>query len=94
MSKFHFAAMVAAALAVSASPATAQTGEITIGISISTTGPAAALGIPERNALDFVPKEIAVRIRIADIADGFDVVGFHVLVQHLAHDRNRLWQVD
>src|SRR5215475_6665671 len=40
-------------------PANAQTNDITIGISIITTGPSAALGIPERNALDFVPKEIA-----------------------------------
>src|SRR6201997_4324027 len=57
------ALLSAAALGLSAaltgSPALAQTNEITIGISISTTGPAAALGIPERNALEFVPKEIA-----------------------------------
>jgi branched-chain amino acid transport system substrate-binding protein len=59
MRKFHLsAAIVAAALALPALPAAAQTSEITIGISISTTGPAAALGIPERNALEFVPKEI------------------------------------
>jgi branched-chain amino acid transport system substrate-binding protein len=32
--------------------------DITIGISISTTGPVAALGVPEKNALDFVPTEI------------------------------------
>src|SRR3979411_412364 len=59
MKKFYLsAAVVAAALVLPGSPALAQTNEITIGISISTTGPAAALGIPERNALDFVPKEI------------------------------------
>src|SRR6201997_3762323 len=52
------AAALAAALALPGSPASAQTNEITIGITITTTGPAAALGIPERNALDFVPKEI------------------------------------
>src|SRR6201997_4909274 len=45
--------------ALATSTAAAQTNEITIGISIITTGPSAALGIPERNALDFVPKEIA-----------------------------------
>jgi len=55
------------------SPALAQTGEITIGISISTTGPAAALGIPERNALDFVPKEIAgVPLKVIVLDDGGD----------------------
>jgi branched-chain amino acid transport system substrate-binding protein len=53
------AASLGLAVALSASSATAQTNEITIGITITTTGPAAALGIPERNALDFVPKEIA-----------------------------------
>src|SRR5262249_7591112 len=51
------AAMTAAALW--GSPALAQTNEITIGITIITTGPAAALGIPERNALEFVSKQIA-----------------------------------
>src|SRR5438552_18968508 len=55
---FLSAASVVAALALTGLPAMAQTNEITIGISITTTGPAAALGIPERNSLDFVPKEI------------------------------------
>ena len=53
------AAAFAAVLALPGSPALAQSNEITIGISIATTGPAAALGIPERNALDFVPKQHA-----------------------------------
>jgi len=53
------AAAIAAALALPGTPVSAQTNEITIGITIVTTGPAAALGIPERNALEFVPKEIA-----------------------------------
>jgi len=56
---FLSAAALAAAIALPGSPASAETNEITIGISIVTTGPAAALGIPERNALEFVPKEIA-----------------------------------
>src|ERR1700688_816383 len=74
MSKFHLsAAVVAAALALPALPAAAQTSEITIGISISTTGPAAALGIPERNALDFVPKEIGgVPLKLIVLDDGGD----------------------
>jgi branched-chain amino acid transport system substrate-binding protein len=59
--------------ALAGSPAGAQTSEITIGISISTTGPAAALGIPERNALDFVPKEIAgVPLKVIVLDDGGD----------------------
>src|SRR5215475_11765318 len=53
------AAALATALTLPTLSAQAQTNEITIGITIITTCPAAALGIPERNALDFVPKEIA-----------------------------------
>jgi branched-chain amino acid transport system substrate-binding protein len=60
MTRIHLAAAaLGLAVALPVLPATAQTNEITIGITIITTGPAAALGIPERNALDFVPKEIA-----------------------------------
>src|SRR6195952_17991 len=67
------AAAVVAALALPGSPVLAQTNEITIGISISTTGPAAALGIPERNALDFVPKEIGgVPLKLIVLDDGGD----------------------
>jgi branched-chain amino acid transport system substrate-binding protein len=70
---FLSAAALAAALALPGSPASAQTNEITIGISISTTGPAAALGIPERNALEFVPKEIGgVPLKVIVLDDGGD----------------------
>src|SRR6201991_3822972 len=70
---FLSAAAIVAALALPGSPAWAQTNEITIGISISTTGPAAALGIPERNALEFVPKEIAgVPLKVIVLDDGGD----------------------
>jgi branched-chain amino acid transport system substrate-binding protein len=74
MKRFYLsAAVVAASLALPALPAMAQTSEITIGISISTTGPAAALGIPERNALDFVPKEIGgVPLKVIVLDDGGD----------------------
>ena len=41
------AAALAAVLALQGSPVRAQTNEINIGISIVTTGPSAALGIPE-----------------------------------------------
>jgi len=70
---FLSAASVVVALALPGSPAVAQTNEITVGISITTTGPAAALGIPERNSLDFVPKEIGgVPIKIITLDDGGD----------------------
>src|ERR1700731_1952562 len=67
------AAVIAASLALPGLPATAQTSEITIGVSISTTGPAAALGIPERNALEFVAKEIGgVPLKVIVLDDGGD----------------------
>ena len=67
------AAAIAAALALPGSPALAQTNEIVVGISITTTGPAAALGIPERNSLDFVAKEIGgVPIKVIVLDDGGD----------------------
>src|SRR6202051_10032 len=74
MKKFYLsAAVVAASLALPGLPALAQTNEITIGISISTTGPAAALGIPERNALEFVPKEIGgVPLKVITLDDAGD----------------------
>ncbi len=66
----------AAALAVlpaRVAPAAAQSNEIVIGITTSTTGPAAALGIPERNALEFVPTEIGgVKLRVIVLDDGGD----------------------
>ena len=70
---FLSAASVVAALALPGSPAFAQTNEITIGITVTTTGPAAALGIPERNALDFVPREIGgVPLKVIVLDDGGD----------------------
>jgi branched-chain amino acid transport system substrate-binding protein len=74
MKRFYLsAAVIAASVALPGLPARAQTSEITIGITITTTGPAAALGIPERNALDFVVKEIAgVPLKVIVLDDGGD----------------------
>src|SRR3979490_988414 len=74
MKKFYLsAAVVAASLALPGLPALAQSNEIVIGITVTTTGPAAALGIPERNALEFVPKEIGgVPIKVIVLDDGGD----------------------
>jgi branched-chain amino acid transport system substrate-binding protein len=74
MKRFYLsAAVIAASVALPGLPASAQTSEITIGITISTTGPAAALGIPERNALEFVAKEIAgVPLKVIVLDDGGD----------------------
>ena len=71
--KKAFLAAAAVAAIFAAAPALAQTSEITIGITTSTTGPAAALGIPERNALEFVPKEIGgVPLKLIVLDDGGD----------------------
>src|SRR5712675_2103689 len=74
MKKFYLsAAVIAASLALPGLPALAQTNEIVIGITVTTTGPAAALGIPERNALEFVVKEIAgVPLKVIVLDDGGD----------------------
>ena len=67
------AAAIALALALPGSSVRAETNEIVIGITITTTGPGAALGIPERNALEFVPKEIAgVPLKVIVLDDGGD----------------------
>src|ERR1700675_2936260 len=74
MKRFYLsAAVLAASVALPALPALAQTNEITIGITLTTTGPGAALGIPERIALDFVPKESAgVPLKVVVLDDGGD----------------------
>ncbi len=67
------AAALAVVMALPGSPASAQTNEITIGITITTTGPGAPLGIPERNSLEFVPKEIGgVPLKVIVLDDGGD----------------------
>ena len=48
--------VVAASLATVSSAAFA---DITVGVSVSATGPAASLGIPERNTITLLPKSIA-----------------------------------
>jgi branched-chain amino acid transport system substrate-binding protein len=74
MKNFYLsAAALAVSLALPGLPAMAQTNEITIGITVTTTGPAAALGIPERNALEFVAKEIGgVPLKVIVLDDGGD----------------------
>ncbi|WP_445492226.1 ABC transporter substrate-binding protein [Rhodopseudomonas sp. RCAM05734] len=73
MTRLHVAMVAVAATLAVASPSWAQTSDITIGISLSTTGPAAALGVPERNALEFVPKEIGgVPLKLIVLDDGGD----------------------
>src|SRR3981189_138367 len=70
---FLSATVVAAVLALPGSPAMAQTSEITIGITVTPTGAAGGLGIPERNSLEVVAKEIAgVPLKVIVLDDGGD----------------------
>jgi branched-chain amino acid transport system substrate-binding protein len=72
MRKTLLSAVALMALALPGS-AFAQANEIVIGITVTTTGPAAALGIPERNSLEFVAKEIGgVPIKVIVLDDGGD----------------------
>ena len=72
-STYLAAAALAAVLALPGLAAQAQTNEINIGITVVTTGPAAALGIPERNALEFVPKQIAgIPLKLTVVDDAGD----------------------
>jgi branched-chain amino acid transport system substrate-binding protein len=67
----HLTKLSCLALAVLASPAFAQ---IKIGVTISATGPAAAIGIPTKNAMLLWPKEIAgQKVEYIILDDGSDV---------------------
>src|SRR5262245_45836938 len=67
------AALLGAAALFGPAGLPASAPEITLGLTLSTTGPAAALGIPERNSLDVVPREIAGhKLKIIVLDDGGD----------------------
>src|SRR3954470_20930886 len=73
MKKLVLSAVALAALVLPGAPAGAQSNEIVIGITVTTTGPAAALGIPEHKARDFVVKEIGgVPLKVIVLDDGGD----------------------
>ena len=51
-------AKLASALAVSLALAGIARADITIGVTLSATGPAASLGIPEKNTFELLPATI------------------------------------
>jgi len=54
-------------------PATAALADITVGVDVSATGPAASLGIPEKNTVALVPKMIAgQKVNIVLLDDASD----------------------
>ena len=64
---------LATALAALLALAPAAKADVTVGAVLSLTGPAASLGIPARNIIDMMPREIAgQKIRYIILDDGTD----------------------
>lgn len=55
----RFAFLLLAATALGTAPALPALAQIKVGVIVSTTGPAASLGVPERNTIALLPAEIA-----------------------------------
>jgi branched-chain amino acid transport system substrate-binding protein len=54
-------------------PATAALADITVGVTVSATGPAASLGIPEKNTIALVPTTIAgQKVKVVVLDDASD----------------------
>ncbi|MDA8124459.1 MAG: ABC transporter substrate-binding protein [Deltaproteobacteria bacterium] len=69
------------------SSATVALADITIGVNISTTGPAASLGIPQKNVLELAPKTIAgQRVRYVIYDDATDTTTAVQNVKRLISD--------
>ena len=67
------AAAIAVGLAASALPSTARADTIRVGVTISTTGPAASLGVPQRNTIALLPAQIAGQaVEYTVLDDGAD----------------------
>ncbi|MCA0425482.1 MAG: ABC transporter substrate-binding protein [Proteobacteria bacterium] len=59
--------------ATALTPALAQTADITVGVTISSTGSAAALGVPQKNSVEFLPKELGgAKVNLIVLDDGGD----------------------
>ena len=54
----HFG-LTAAAAAVALTLPLLASAQVKVGVTVSSTGPAASLGIPERNTVALLPKEVA-----------------------------------
>jgi branched-chain amino acid transport system substrate-binding protein len=66
-------AKLAAALSATFALSSAALADITIGVSVSATGPAASLGIPEKNAFTLLPSEIGgEKLRLIVLDDATD----------------------
>lgn len=64
---------MAMAMGVFQAGAFAQSAEVVVGVSISTTGPAASLGIPEKQSLELLPSTLGgVRVKYVILDDATD----------------------
>ncbi|HLS50931.1 MAG TPA: branched-chain amino acid ABC transporter substrate-binding protein, partial [Burkholderiaceae bacterium] len=71
--KHCFKALVLAATVTIGSFTQVAVAEVTVGVSLSATGPAAALGIPGRNTLALLPDTIAgEKVRYIFLDDATD----------------------
>lgn len=83
LSRFSLIAML---LCVGAGPAVAQ---IKVGVTVSATGPAASLGIPERNAISLAPKIIGGKsIEYIVLDDASDPTAARRNIERLTTDTN------
>lgn len=82
-----FLAGLSVAVLAAAAGARAEDQEIKLGVSISTTGQGAALGIPERNTLSLFPEEIGgAKIKIIQLDDAGDPTNATTNARRLATD--------
>lgn len=81
----------ALAVAILVGPAHAQDMTLTIGATVTATGPAASLGISEKNAIELMPKSVGkIHIRYVILDDGGDpgraVRNVHQLIEEYKAD--------
>jgi branched-chain amino acid transport system substrate-binding protein len=65
----HLATLLAASAAFAATSLSARADTIHVGVVISQTGPAASLGIPQRNSIALLPRQIAGQTIQYDVLD-------------------------
>lgn len=78
---------ISLAILVGVASARAEDPELKLGVSISTTGQGAALGIPERNTLSLYPEEIGgAKVKIIQLDDAGDPTNATTNARRLATD--------
>jgi branched-chain amino acid transport system substrate-binding protein len=84
--RLHWSVVIAVCCGLACAPAHAQ---IKVGVTLSTTGPAASLGIPEKNTLQLVTPKIAdQQIEIVALDDASDTTAARRNFEKLATESN------